>query len=81
MNDDYLVAETFTLSHHSIRGQVIQFRGTTTKIFELLEKVILLSGPKKEASSLLEDKNLSFLDNRENKIQKKKSNCCSWVFF
>ena len=40
--------------------------------FWIVEKVILLSGPKKEVSSLLEDKNLSFLDNRENKILKKK---------
>ena len=72
MKDEYLVAETFTLSHHSIRGHSTWLHGTTTKIFELLEKVILLSGPKQEASSLLEDKNLSFLDNRENKIQKKK---------
>lgn len=72
MKDEYLVAETFTLSHHSIGGHSTWFHGTTTKIFELLEKVILLSGPKQEASSLLEDKNLSFLDNRENKIQKKK---------
>lgn len=74
------VVETFTLSHHSIQGAGLYGFVEQLQNFWIVRKNYPVVWPWKETNSLLEDKNLSFLDNRENKIQRRKATVVASYF-